>query len=470
MLGKGILFTAIGQYSNILIQLVVNVVLSRMISVEEFGVVATIQVFLIFFQMLVTSGFGPAIIQNKELIEEDYAILFNFLFIFSLIFAILFGVSGGIVSIIYDNQIYRRLFWLMSIIVFSEGMKVVTTAVLNKRLQFKKINLTLLVSNIIGAICGISTAFMGFGVYALIISTAVPSFLSMILNIYFAKIPIILKLQVKPLKAIWGFTRNQLGFTVLNYFSRNSDNLLIGKLLGPIPLANYQKSYQLITMPNTVFLGIISPVLQPVLSNHQDDTELIRKTFLQIIHVLGLIAFPLTIFMAFNSKEIIMFLFGERWLNAVIPFSILSCSIWAQMLTSATGSIFMARNHSKNLFLTGVISTILIVSLTLLGIFTQNINKIAAFICLAYILNFFTSYCMLMRRVLEGTIIMVVKELIKPFIIGLISLLPLVFTSYLLSINSYFFTLIVRGIFWVSTLIICCLISGEVNVIRKFFN
>ena len=140
MLKKGMLYTAVGQYSNVLIQLIMNMILSRLIPVEEFGIVATVQVFLVFFQTVVTSGFGPAIIQNKELSKKDYGSLFNFMTVFSLALAILFGLSGQVVAKIYGNIIYVRLFWLMAIIVFTEGMKVVTTAVLNKDLQFKTIN------------------------------------------------------------------------------------------------------------------------------------------------------------------------------------------------------------------------------------------------------------------------------------------------------------------------------------------
>jgi PST family polysaccharide transporter len=466
----GMIFTAIGQYSNVAIQLIINVVLSRLIPVQEFGVVATVQVFLTFFQMLVTAGLGPAIIQNKEIKDKDYGILFNYTVILAILLAVFFGIFGQVIAFIYNNEIYKSLFWSMSVIVFSEGINVVPTAILNKQLRFKALNIRLLICNILGAVCGIIAALAGLGVYALVLSVAIPSVTSLIANFLIVKIDYTLKMSAKPLKAVWGFAGNQLGFTILNYFSRNSDNLLIGKLLGPIPLANYQKSYQLITMPNTVFLGVISPVLQPVLSNHQDNVKLIRETFLKIVRVLSLIGFPLTAFMIINSREIILFLFGNRWEGAILPFSILAFSIWAQMLTSATGSIFMARNHSKTLFYTGIISTVLIVSLTVIGTVFDQITFVALFVCVAYLINFVTSYWILMRKVLESNLGELFRILAKPFILGIIVGGIALGIKEVIVIDNVFINLLVNGISWLIALGVCLIISGELKKIKQLFS
>lgn len=464
---NGMFFTAIGQYSNVLIQLLINVVLSRLIPVEEFGVVATVQVFLVFFQLLVTAGMGPAIIQNKNLLGKDYGVLFNYTVIFSVLLAVLFGALGYVVAYAYGNPIYINLFWCMSVIVLSEGMNVVPTAILNKELRFKALNLRLFFCNAIGAIFGILAAIAGVGVYALIISVAFPAIATLIANFFVVRIQYTKSFDTRPLKEIAAFAKNQLGFTVLNYFSRNSDNLFIGKFLGPISLANYQKSYQLITMPNTVFLGIISPVLQPVLSKHQDNVKLIRETFMRIIHMLALLAFPLTSFMVMNSSEIVLFLFGSHWEGAVAPFTILAFSTWAQMLTSATGSIFMARNHSRTLFYTGCVSTILIVSCTFIGIGFGEITTVALFICIGYIINFITSYGILLYKVLDSSFSELLKVLISPILLGLFSFVVLWAADELLSFSSNFLLLVVKGIIWLLILAIYLFFTGEIEALKE---
>lgn len=470
LFGKGMFFTAIGQYSNIAIQLLINVILSRLIPVEEFGIVANVQVFLVFFQMMVTAGMGPAIIQNRQLNKKDYGILFNYTVFFSIILSILFGLFGHLIAEIYHNPIYKRLFWYMSIIIFCEGINVVPTALLNKELRFRTLNMRLLLCNFFGAVCGVVAAISGLGIYALIISVAVPAILTLFANFAVVKIDYTKSLNIEPLRSIGKFAGSQLSFTFLNYFSRNSDNLLIGKFLGSVPLANYQKSYQLITMPNTVFLGIISPVLQPVLSKHQDNVKLIRDTFLKIIHVLALIAFPVTVFMVLNAQEIILFLFGQRWYGAILPFAILAFSIWAQMLTSATGSIFMARNHAHTLLKTGIISTLIIVPLTIIGISFDKLSMVALFVCIAYVINFLTSYWILMTKVLEGRLWDALKQLIRPIIIGLILAGLLMLLNPFLTFSSLFITLLIRGILWLLLTGLLLYIFGEIRAVRQLFS
>lgn len=465
----GMIFTAIGQYSVILIQLLINIILSRLIPVEEFGIVANAQVYLLFFQLIVTAGIGPAIIQKKELKDKDYGILFNYTILFSIVLSIAFGFSGGLVAFTYGNEMYKPLFWSMSVVVLCEGINTVPRAILNKSLRFRELNLRLFLSSFIGAIFGIVAAFAGFGVYALVICSAVPAVVSLILNFSAVKIQYTRSLSPKPFLSIQSFTRNQLFFTIFNYLSRNSDNLLVGKFLGPVPIANYQKSYQLLTMPTTVFLGVITPVLQPILSQHQDNVELIRETFFKIIRALALIAFPLTIFMMLNAQEIIFFLFGTRWHGAVIPFSILSFSLWAQMLNAVTSSIFMARDRSNKLLVNGIISILIMIPSIILGVSFGTIIYVSIFVCIANLINFTVSYWLLMTKVLEGRLQDALKQLITPAFIGIVVAIIVFITNPFLSFSSLFVTLLVRGIIWLALVFICMYLFGEIKVIKNLF-
>lgn len=462
----GILYTALGQYSNVMIQLILNIVLSRLIPVEDFGIVATVQVFLLFFQILVTAGLGPSIIQNKKLSTRDYGVLFNYTVIFSIILSIIFGFMGFAISYVYKNRIYRVLFALMSIIIFSEGINVVPTAILNKELRFRALNIRLLLCNLLGAIFGVYTAFIGWGVYSLIVSVAFPAVATLIANFLIVKISYTWSLDRKVLKSVQEFAGNQLGFTILNYFSRNTDNLLIGKFIGPTSLGYYQKSYQLITMPNTILLGIISPVLQPILSNHQDNVMLIKKTFFKIFNILAYLAFPISAYMYVNAHDVILFLFGSNWELAVLPLKIMSISIWAQVLTSATGAIFMARNHSKTLFRTGIISTVIIFTLTVIGVIFGNIYSVAITVCIAYIINFFTSYWILMKYVLNGTILEILKRMSSPFILGICCLIVLEFFNYFVMSNT-FVNLLLNGIIMLAVCMIYVTMTGELKKLRN---
>lgn len=117
-LRKGFFFNAIGTYTNFLVQFLVQIILSRLLTPKEYGVVAIMSVFIIFFQVMIEAGLGPAIIQDKSLTNQSNRILYNFSAIFSLIFAIIFGFFGIVLSKIYGNPIYLSLTWIQAISVF----------------------------------------------------------------------------------------------------------------------------------------------------------------------------------------------------------------------------------------------------------------------------------------------------------------------------------------------------------------
>ncbi|MGO2988833.1 lipopolysaccharide biosynthesis protein [Lactococcus cremoris] len=464
----GILFTAIGQYSNILIQLIINVVLSRILGASDFGIVAITQVFLIFFQMIVTAGMGPAIIQNKSLKSRDYGILFNYSAIFAAVLGVLFGFLGFAVSYIYKDKIYIELFWLMALIVLAEGLNVVPNAMLAKEKRFKAINLRLLFSNLIGAVVGVIAALMGAGVFALVLSVVVPAIITLILNFFIVKIPFNTSFELSALKKVWVFSKNQLIFSIITYFARNTDNMLIGRFLGAAPLGNYSKAYGLTVMPNTVFTGVINPVLQPILSEHETNVELIKETYLKVVKMLAIIGFPLTAFIILNSKPIINLLFGGNWNAAVIPLVMLGLSIWSQMLNAATGAIFQSRNQTHVMLRADIISTILIVIFTCVGVFTGNIATIALLVSVAYMVSFFITNYMLMRFTLESNILSLLKILVKPIFLGVTSGLVLFFIEPFTNFHNIILLILVRGILWLITIIGFLALTGEYKFVKDF--
>lgn len=402
--GKGMIFTFFGTYSNFFVQLIVNMILSRLLTPEDYGVVAVMQVFIIFFQLMVESGMGPAIIQNKELTKKDFNIIFNYSFALALGMAILFGFFGQFLAYAYGNDIYIRLTWIQAISVFFSGLNVVPTAVLLKQLEFKVVNVNSLIANFCSAVTGISLSFLDFGVYALVFSVIISAMINLTLNFFYSKISFSGNWNIDPIRKIFEFSKNQFGFNFINYFSRNSDNILIGKFIGASALANYNKAYQLLMLPNQMFLNVINPVLQPVLAEYQDDVVYIRNFYFKIIKILAIIGMPLSIFLSLSSEQIIMIMFGSQWHSAVIPFSYLALTVWCQMTVSTTGAIFQARNQTRILFFTGLISAISLVSFILIGTFMGSIDSVAICLSIGFVLVFFWNFYQLIVKSLEYSI------------------------------------------------------------------
>ncbi|MCH4168059.1 MAG: lipopolysaccharide biosynthesis protein [Streptococcaceae bacterium] len=464
----GMIFSAIGQYSYLIVQFIINVVLSRILSPADFGVVAIVQVFLTFFQMFATAGMGPAIIQNKDLDEDDYGILFNYSAILAIILVLFFGILGFFVSKIYHNPIYVPLFWMMSVVILAEGMNVVPNALLLKAKKFKSINIRTVIANMLGAILGVVAAFLGAGVYALILSVAVPALITLILNFFIVKIKFTTSFNTKPLSAVWYFAKNQLGFSLIIYFARNTDNMLIGKVMGASAVGFYSKAYGLTVMPNLLFLGVINPVLQPILAEHQDDVKLIRETYLNIVKILAMIGIPFSLFMVINSDRIIYFLFGNQWSNAILPLSILSLSITAQMISATSSGIFQARNQPHKMFRAGMISSIGIIFASIIGVLTHSLVIVSAFVCLGYIMDCIITNYILLTSTLEDKITSLFRVLLQPIILGVVISVILMLTRSIINLESDFLTLLIRGIIWLIAVLAYLSITGELKFIKSF--
>lgn len=462
---KGIIFTSLGTYSNFLVQLIVNMILSRILTPKDYGVVAIMQVFIIFFNLMIESGMGPAIIQNKTLNDSDYKNIFNFSVIFSIILGICFGFFGNLLAVIYNNDIYLNLTWVQSISIVFNGLNIVPTALLNKRMKFKTVNFTLIVSNFFAAIVGIITALLGSGVYSLLYSAITSAFLNFILNRHITKITLSPKLEKSSIVEIWDFSKNQFGFNFINYFSRNSDNILIGKFMGDVYLANYSKAYQLLMLPNQMFLGVINPVLQPVLSEYQDNIEYIKNFYYKIIQFLGLIGVPLSVFLSTSSRQIIFFVFGHQWGAAVVPFSILSLTVWCQLTVSTTGSIFQARNQANILFFTGSISALILVTSIIIGVFSESIVGVSISLSIGFFFAFFWNFSQLIVRSLHSSFIEFLILFKPAAFLGVITFITLHLESYF-DPKNYAISLLIRGLIFILVMTSYIIFTDQKNNIK----
>lgn len=464
-LRRGFIFTAMGTYSNFLLQIIIQMVLSRLLTPKEYGVVAIMQVFILFFSLMIEAGMGPAIIQNKQLTLRDNEVLFNFSVLGAAVVAILFGLFGLLLADIYGNSIYIALTWIQAISVFFSGLNVVPTALLNKKKQFKAVNFSMVFGNVCAGIVGVSMAFAHAGVYALILSAITSSVVNFLWNRFFTRMRFSFSWDSTPLKIIWTFSKNQFGFNLINYFSRNSDNILIGKFMGAAPLANYNKSYQLLLMPTQLIANIMNPVLQPVLSDYQDDVAYIRNFYFKLIHFMALIGVPLSVFLSLSSEQVIYFMFGTQWTAAVYPFSILSLTVWIQLTISSTGAILQARNHSKLLLINGILSAVILVTSIVIGVAFGAIIYVAICYSIGAVIVFCINFYNIIVKSLEGSYLRFWYQFLSPAIVGGIVFILLFFEKFI-DPSNIFLSLLIRGLIFLGVLALYIALTSEKETLK----
>jgi teichuronic acid exporter len=418
-ISSGIFYTALGKYSGILVSIVIGSIMARLLTPEEFGIVALVMVFINFFNLLSDFGVGPAIIQNKELTERDIQSIFLASIVLGIVFSLLFFFSSGAIALFYNNPELIAMTRLLSLVVLLYSIRVVPYALSVKKQRFKEIGIISVSVQLISGVVSIVLAYRGFGYYALIYRSIFDGLITFIAFYYMSPIRIVLIIKKKSLKMIARFSTFQFFFNFINYFSRNLDNLLIGKFISPVSLGLYDKSYQLMLLPVQNLTHVITPVLHPILSEFQNDTVRIYNAYSKVVKLLATIGFPLSVFIYFSAQEIILILYGSQWEESIPVFKILALSIGIQMVLSSSGSIFQARNRTDLLFISGLLSAITTIGAICYGIFVgKSLETVAYCLMIAFLFNFFQCFYILIVQVLKFSFLNFLKIFIFPILIS----------------------------------------------------
>lgn len=394
---KAVAWTAIAKYTTAALGIVFAAILSRLLTPEQYGTVAVITVFVVFFHLFCDMGFGTAVIQDKELTDEQINDIFSWTVYLGAVLQILFIGASFPIAHFYEDSIYVSLGAILSFSLLLNTLNMIPNAVLLRKKRFKIITIRTIAAHIVTSLCAIFLAFKGFGVYALVLQTVLSSLFIFVWN----EITVRLKFNIHPdkkvIKRIWGYSIYQFLAQLINYFNRNLDSLLIGKFFSKADLGQYNKSYHLMQMPISYIPGVVGPALHPILSEHQNDPAYIYKAYIKILKILSLAGCFISVWLYFTGGEVVILLFGDQWYEAVLPFKLLALSVWFQLSTNTFGPIYLSIGNTKLLFKSVVCSCVVIVSSIIIGYLMGSIVNVAACVSVGYTLNYFISNFIMTR-------------------------------------------------------------------------
>lgn len=391
----------ISKYANVAVQLVVSMILARILTPGEYGTVAIVTVFTSFFAILADMGISTAIVQYKDLTKSDYNGLFTFSCLLSLLLAGLFCLISIPISAIYAETQLVPLCCFASLSVLFNTLNMVPNGILMKERRFKTISLRLVVVSVLSGMVAVLLALLGCGCYALIWNSIISAALIFLWNWAATKVvPNNLHFRA-PLKRIARFSIYQGGFSIVNYFARNLDNLLVGAVMGSAQLGYYDKAYKLMQYPLNYLTGIFSSVLQPYLSDYQNDKKKLYTSWLSICRVLAVVGMLVTAVFVSFPEEIVVLMYGDQWTFAAPALAGLGISVGVQMVNSTSGAIFQSSGHTDVLFRSGLICTA--VSLVAIGggVALGSLAALGCAISVAYLIHFAITIYLLVWKVLD---------------------------------------------------------------------
>ena len=390
-------YYGIGKYSSTGITLLTTAVLARLISPEEHGVVAVVTVFTSFFAVLADMGLGTGVIQNKKLTQSETNDIFSFSVYIAIALGALFALMGIPIALFYRNDEYRIICVLLSVSVFFQAINIIPNAILMKNKKFKIVGFRMIfVSIVVGSITVIM-AYRGLKYYALVFQSILQSFLVMLLNMKNVNLRFHFFFQTSSIAKIRSYSMYQFCYSLINYFARNLDNLLIGKHMGNEFLGYYDKGYKLMMYPVQNLTYVIDPVLHPILSEYQDEKRRIYDSYIQLARILSVIGSYVTVVCFVNSREIILLFFGFLWLHSVPVFRLLSVSVWPQMIVTSAGAVYQSTGNTRLMFKSGIIHFSVTIVMIVTGLLLGSLETVAVLVSVSLYLRFFIDYFFLIR-------------------------------------------------------------------------
>jgi O-antigen/teichoic acid export membrane protein len=423
---NGVKHVAIAKYSNVIINLIIGAILARLLSPSEYGIVAIVSVFILFFGMLSTLGLSAGVVQFDQLSNKDLSSLFNISAVIGIILSLVFiFVSYGIADL-YGDRVYVLIGQMMSPSIFFKAVSSVPLGILQRERKFKLIGIFTVSISVLTGIIGVVLAFEGFSYWTLVYRTVLTSTFTFLLAFVLSGTELRFTLHTRGLGAVTKYSGYTFLFNFFNYFSRNLDNILIGKYLGPIQVGIYDKAYVLMRLPLDNLLNLFSPVLHPILANQKEDISkiyFIHQRFLKVLAVLGIF---ISLFFFHCSNEIVTILYGEQWTQSAEPFKWLAISIWIQILLSSTGSFYLVSGKGKFYFYTGLISSVSTVAAITLGVFEESIQSVAIYLSIAFCFNLCVFYFILYKFIFKVSFFRFFGTIQKPVLIGIACFLVLI--------------------------------------------
>lgn len=420
-LKKGLVWTALEKYSGQIIGICISMVLARLLTPHDYGVVATASVLLGFLSICTSVGIGPAIIQRKDLTQEDINNIFTFSIFLGLFMGGISFVSSWFIAEFYGNPQLLPVIQILSVGLFLGTINMVPSALMSKHMRFKEKATRTLVFQVVFGLMGIVAAFYGAGVYALICPQIIASICTFFYFNYFYPVRISWHFSLEPVKKIFAFSSYIFLSEFINYFSRNLDKLIIGKMISADALGYYEKSYRLMQMPLHNVSSVIYPVLQPVMSNLQDNMKEMAEKYTKIVSVIAMVSFPAAVILYNIAEDLILVMYGEVWAPAVPPFKVLALSIPLMLICNPNGAIFLSCNASKRMFYVTTFNT----TMTVCGFITAavvggTIEAIAWGWSGVILFGTLNSYYQLYVKVMNQSLRPVLNVLVKPMFSALL--------------------------------------------------
>lgn len=430
---KGVTWTFTEQVLTRGVNFLIGIILARLLSPTDYGLVGMLGIFLTISQTLINGGLTSALIQTKNPSEKDFSTVYIVNLVLSFVFYGLLFVLAPAIAHFYDQPLLKQLLRVISLILIIGALSSVHGTKLSIRLDFKTKTYISLIASVFSGVVGIVCAYKSMGVWALAAQNIASSIAITLLSLLFLRWIPRLEFSKESFKRLFGFSSKILASCLIHDIYSGSYSLVIGKRFSATDLGQFSRAGQFPGIANGTIMGALDKVAYPVLSKVQDDDALLIRVYDKYIQISCFIIFPILLGICGCAKPMVSLLLTDKWLPCVPFMQILCFSFLTECITKINLNLLFVKGRSDFVLRLEIIKKIIAFSILFISMFFS-----LKVMCYGQVLNAFIALYLnthYTKKILGYSFGKQIKSVYPYFLISLIVLVEALFSSTLIHNN-----------------------------------
>jgi O-antigen/teichoic acid export membrane protein len=410
-------------------------ILSRQLEPADFGLVALANVAQRFFNVISAQGINEFIIyDNSANLKEKLNAAFWLNLIFSFCSTLIGIAAIPWIANFYEEPLLASILLVLFLRFPIDVISKLPDAILHKSLEFKSIEIRDTILQLTAAILSVSMALTGYGVWSLVLPSLIAAPIRLIIAFRVVKWRPSLNLYTKHWKEILKYSSTIIGSTLTNFVISQGDTLLVGRLLGSVQLGLYNLSWTASNLISKTLVTLTNKMALPAFAAQKGNVDAIFKALTKVLFAIASISFPVLIWMFVIADYVVLTLYGDKWVDSILPFQILLIYAIRYSVGAPIGSVFKAMGRPDLNFKLGLF----IIPFYILSIWIgSNYGIVGVATGVTFVRTLFGLLSFwLGARILKKPLVLMMKPLRMPFLISVLScLLTFVVDRYMIRTN-----------------------------------
>lgn len=365
---RGGAVTLASQALKFVLGMAVTVVLARLLTPQDYGLVGMVVVVTGFITLFKDIGLASATIQQAEINHQQISTLFWVNVGLSVATMLVTLAVAPLVAWFYGEPRLTGITMVFAAGFLFGGLTVQHEALLRRQMRFVALSVIDILSLLAAPAVSIVMAWRGYGYWSLVfgqLATAVTNAVGVwVVCGWRPGRPV----RYSGVRTMLAFGGNLTGFAVINYFARGLDNILIGRIWGAAQLGLYARAYQLLILPIEQINAPVTAVAMPALSRLTDSPERYRAAYVRMLEKVALLTMPGIALMIATSEWVVRILLGPQWAETAYIYRLLGITALVQPIANTAGWLFISQGRTRDVLRWGVVSGFAVMAAIVAGL------------------------------------------------------------------------------------------------------